>query len=128
MSMVCWFFFFKQKTAYEMRVSDWGSDVCSSDLYRHAGRGLRRPARIGDAQHIVDARAERRRGVADRFGERQIGIVRRHAGEIEVGAYEIDIVGGRILIADLEPPGSRAALAVKRRQPCIGTEAVLIRR
>src|SRR3546814_2523774 len=30
----CWyFFFFKQKTAYEMRISDWSSDVCSSDLY-----------------------------------------------------------------------------------------------
>src|SRR3546814_2713297 len=31
--MVCLcFFFFKQKTAYEMRISDWSSDVCSSDL------------------------------------------------------------------------------------------------
>src|SRR3546814_2699138 len=30
--MVCCFFFFKQKTAYEMRISDWSSDVCSSDL------------------------------------------------------------------------------------------------
>src|SRR3546814_1799864 len=29
--IVC-FFFFKQKTAYEMRISDWSSDVCSSDL------------------------------------------------------------------------------------------------
>src|SRR3546814_9378665 len=29
------FFFFKQKTAYEMRISDWSSDVCSSDLRRH---------------------------------------------------------------------------------------------
>src|SRR3546814_7737149 len=29
--MFC-FFFFKQKTAYEMRISDWSSDVCSSDL------------------------------------------------------------------------------------------------
>src|SRR3546814_3673824 len=28
----CVFFFFKQKTAYEMRISDWSSDVCSSDL------------------------------------------------------------------------------------------------
>src|SRR3546814_7348736 len=27
------FFFFKQKTAYEMRISDWSSDVCSSDLF-----------------------------------------------------------------------------------------------
>src|SRR3546814_1751320 len=39
------FFFCKQKTAYEMRISDWSSDVCSSDLAaefgkRHAG-GLR---------------------------------------------------------------------------------------
>src|SRR3546814_15482888 len=29
------FFFFKQKTAYEMRISDWSSDVCSSDLFFH---------------------------------------------------------------------------------------------
>src|SRR3546814_7533832 len=28
------FFFFKQKTAYEMRISDWSSDVCSSDLVK----------------------------------------------------------------------------------------------
>src|SRR3546814_7246719 len=30
--LVCLVFFFKQKTAYEMRISDWSSDVCSSDL------------------------------------------------------------------------------------------------
>src|SRR3546814_12010838 len=30
--LVYYFFFFKQKTAYEMRISDWSSDVCSSDL------------------------------------------------------------------------------------------------
>src|SRR3546814_10296681 len=29
---IVFFFFFKQKTAYEMRISDWSSDVCSSDL------------------------------------------------------------------------------------------------
>src|SRR3546814_3354870 len=41
--------FFKQKTAYEMRISDWSSDVCSSDLagaYRPAARG--RPGDGGD--------------------------------------------------------------------------------
>src|SRR3546814_10831698 len=32
MLIVCVFCFFKQKTAYEMRISDWSSDVCSSDL------------------------------------------------------------------------------------------------
>src|SRR3546814_1031216 len=39
------FFFFKQKTAYEMRISDWSSDVCSSDL-----NGL---AREGGVQRLV---------------------------------------------------------------------------
>src|SRR3546814_10202899 len=34
------FFFCKQKTAYEMRISDWSSDVCSSDLLRDQGRPL----------------------------------------------------------------------------------------
>src|SRR3546814_972628 len=34
------FFFFKQKTAYEMRISDWSSDVCSSDLCHVEGRTL----------------------------------------------------------------------------------------
>src|SRR3546814_17376975 len=37
------FFFFKQKTAYEMRISDWSSDVCSSDLI------------VGIEQHVADA-------------------------------------------------------------------------
>src|SRR3546814_7375801 len=36
-SDVFFFFFFKQKTAYEMRISDWSSDVCSSDLACKAG-------------------------------------------------------------------------------------------
>src|SRR3546814_5674940 len=34
--VVFYFFFFKQKTAYEMRISDWSSDVCSSDLTNNA--------------------------------------------------------------------------------------------
>src|SRR3546814_165054 len=38
-SVVC-FFFFKQNTAYEMRISDWSSDVCSSDLLAHSVEAL----------------------------------------------------------------------------------------
>src|SRR3546814_9286827 len=34
-------FFFKQKTAYEMRISDWSSDVCSSDLFGYRPERLR---------------------------------------------------------------------------------------
>src|SRR3546814_247352 len=45
-----YFCFFKQKTAYEMRISDWSSDVCSSDLPEHAGQMLlvRKSAAVGN--------------------------------------------------------------------------------
>src|SRR3546814_4491230 len=42
-----WFFFFKQKTAYEMRISDWSSDVCSSDLMGATGAIAVNPHRPG---------------------------------------------------------------------------------
>src|SRR3546814_820904 len=42
------FFFFKQKTAYEMRISDWSSDVCSSDL----SAPLRRTAQVNKALYL----------------------------------------------------------------------------
>src|SRR3546814_9492285 len=40
--MLYFFFFFKQKTAYDMRISDWSSDVCSSDLSSAAARAFSR--------------------------------------------------------------------------------------
>src|SRR3546814_4925537 len=42
------FFFFKQKTAYEMRISDWSSDVCSSDLFVVAERAM-----VGGRRKII---------------------------------------------------------------------------
>src|SRR3546814_9350780 len=39
-----YFFFFKQKTAYEMRISDWSSDVCSSDLLPNIGFSVQQAA------------------------------------------------------------------------------------
>src|SRR3546814_2358053 len=65
-------FFFKQKTAYEMRISDWSSDVCSSDLrdrlveqalgggHRHQGRDLRAAARLAEDGDITGIAAEGR--------------------------------------------------------------------
>src|SRR3546814_6953220 len=44
------FFFFKQKTAYELRSSDWSSDVCSSDLRRSGGGRAVRADDAGDAE------------------------------------------------------------------------------
>src|SRR3546814_949250 len=43
---VC-YFFFKQKTAYEMRISDWSSDVCSSDLFTSAECSIAKHLYIG---------------------------------------------------------------------------------
>src|SRR3546814_7583956 len=46
------FFFFKQKTAYEMRISDWSSDVCSSDL-DEGNRGLRDFPVLQTCHHLL---------------------------------------------------------------------------
>src|SRR3546814_6901147 len=51
--MFVMFFFFKQKTAYEMRISDWSSDVCSSDLKESHRRFRFRSAPDQLAQHVV---------------------------------------------------------------------------
>src|SRR3546814_9702496 len=80
------FFFFKQKTAYEMRISDWSSDVCSSDLVR--------PVEPGHCQQVVgpvtlaDIEPERARGVRHLLdvlaGEQQphIGLGQQHLGHL----------------------------------------------
>src|SRR3546814_11094826 len=59
--MYVMFFFFKQKTAYEMRISDWSSDVCSSDLapgYRSA-RDDRGATNNNDGQPLQHDRINR---------------------------------------------------------------------
>src|SRR3546814_5504257 len=56
------FFFFKQKTAYEMRISDWSSDVCSSDLITERKES---EEKLREAeQHLSDALALAPDGVA----------------------------------------------------------------
>src|SRR3546814_3235501 len=94
----CFFFFFKQKPAYELRISDWSSDVCSSDLGLDAvcrlcgGGGVGQPQRArrqsqdrgggSDADEAAASayggrhdgvRAIRKRGRARRSEERRVG-------------------------------------------------------
>src|SRR3546814_7957471 len=58
---MCVLFFFKQKTAYEMRISDWSSDVCSSDLQDVAlmegtiADNISRFSKVPDARLIISA-------------------------------------------------------------------------
>src|SRR3546814_7037062 len=74
------FLFFKQKTAYEMRISDWSSDVCSSDLlHRRAdeadqrvGLGKVAPQLVRVGRHVLRQQAEgiarREHGLEQRTG------------------------------------------------------------
>src|SRR3546814_8282129 len=65
------FFFYKQKTAYEMRISDWSSDVCSFDLERPGD--VRTPA--GGVRHRGRAVPDDRQLAA--FGHRAGALARR---------------------------------------------------
>src|SRR3546814_2949064 len=82
----CVFFFFKQKTAYEMRISDWSSDVCSSDLcyscssadLRTCGRGSPRSLkRRRKGRHVyrkeADTEGRLPAGHLHRSEERRVG-------------------------------------------------------
>src|SRR3546814_1727003 len=83
--MIDYFFFFKQKTAYERRISDWSSDVCSSDLIRQREKRLvgHRPVECLERVLQRERRAEqqRRAGRAEwcpsteRSEERRVGKV-----------------------------------------------------
>src|SRR3546814_12409557 len=66
-------FFFKQKTAYEMRISDWSSDVCSSDLqdrgYLKGKLAQGRISPLKPAPEISDAVIDRSRHIVGMMGD-----------------------------------------------------------
>src|SRR3546814_12601591 len=69
MLIVMCVFFFKQKTAYEMRISDWSSDVCSSDLDAGDGAQQNRLAGAGrPADHDGLARLDREVDAVEHHG------------------------------------------------------------
>src|SRR3546814_10361600 len=89
------FFFFKQKTAYEMRISDWSSDVCSSDLA--TGHP---PAGIHHAR-----------------------LARRHGKHIVIVNVEADALAGPLLAAEAAEAGLVYSLAYGD-QPALIAEMV----
>src|SRR3546814_6481207 len=80
----CWavlsfFFFFKQKTAYEMRISDWSSDGCSSDLLGGLVRdGVKAGIKEVAIHHVAD------RAIAGRCHPN------RHTGHDNLGDWRVD--------------------------------------
>src|SRR3546814_1626381 len=75
------FFFFKQKTAYEMRISDWSSDVCSSDLAAGGVAAVERALRT--AQDLDPVDIEEYRTPAGRAAHIEIVDIECDAGRSE---------------------------------------------
>src|SRR3546814_4811551 len=90
------FFFFKQKTAYEMRISDWSSDVCSSDLCGRVHPPMR-PVEIRVVDKEVGKRAPRQPPPAVKAG---VGVdarppVRLPGMQREARRHRVDHGGGQ---------------------------------
>src|SRR3546814_10016435 len=84
-TVVCMLFFFKQKTTYEMRISDWSSDVFSSDLrIHHEGRRVLRPWNDIDllTLELADHRLHAAAAHADAGADRVDGAVVRDDGNL----------------------------------------------
>src|SRR3546814_17238295 len=95
------FFFFKQKTAYEMRISDWSSDVCSSDLDGSVVLGRRRGG-------ILRPRRRRNR---ERKGDRHQS--RDHAAALSRAAFDTAFALSQSCIISLTSRPSRIAQTTK---------------
>src|SRR3546814_6390107 len=95
-SVLCFlflFFFFKQKTAYELRISDWSSDVCSSDL-AHVGA---RPAQRQQQADLHRRWRQRREGLGEliqRLGESFVGFLRRGRQRLAGGWLRLRLLRG----------------------------------
>src|SRR3546814_13313864 len=118
MNYSCYGFFFKQKTAYDMRISDWSSDVCASDL-----QPLQAAADRAFGADVEDRRAVRRSRLAAIAQGRQPGST---AAEQRIGRLHVDHLG-RARPAD-RPGTAHAETAILiDRRPGILDRGVLIK-
>src|SRR3546814_3431844 len=109
------FFFFKQKTAYEMRISDWSSDVCSSDLPGATGR-RRSAVRLHGAPRRLPAAGRLRR--FHRLARRRPA--RRGPGTAGAGPGGTGMQGSPLSSVLLFPHGPLA-----HRQPVLPPRALM---
>src|SRR3546814_16188134 len=106
-------FFFKQKTAYEMRISDWSSDVCSSDL-----DAAQHGAAFGKAAHLRDGLARQA------LAERPVVLVDAAVGgHAPIAPGPVGPLGDRGKLQPLLIPPFRGARGIAHRRvllPAIG--------
>src|SRR3546814_7668163 len=112
------FFFFKQKTAYEMRISDWSSDVCSSDLKTQR---INRKVGMADRvrQIVLDIRMSHDR-VAGRIAQRCPCL------DPAIGKLEESIARNQRFETRTLLPIGHPQVRVCDRQPAIGVAPVSI--
>src|SRR3546814_15505589 len=103
-------FFFKQKTAYEMRISDWSSDVCSSDLFAERPHRQRQVLLRGDAADM-----DRHRRVAVRAP----GLAQGFVAECRVALARVDRARQQFHVLEAALAEEVAQLA-RRRQGGVG--------
>src|SRR3546814_2982855 len=121
------FFFFKQKTAYEMRISDWSSDVCSSDLRRGqqaagvAAQVQHQPAQpvAGTGLQALEGRFEVCGGVGLERADADVGIAgfehaAAHAGQLDGAAGDADLQRPGLALAHDGQLDRAARLAAQR--------------
>src|SRR3546814_2841535 len=111
---LCFLFFFsKQKTAYEMRISDWSSDVCSSDL---AGgpiteASMAAAARVAGLDPAAIAKAAQAPGIDD-----EIRTNLAMAGQLGVNGTPAWVIGDRVLSGAMTLDQMKDAVADARKQ------------
>src|SRR3546814_6660373 len=102
------FFFFKQKTAYEMRISDWSSDVCSSDLIHQLSTRKHGPFIAVNCGAIPEGTID-----SELFGHEKGSFTGAH--EARKGYFEV-VNGGTIFLDEVAelPVGTQARLQIGR--------------
>src|SRR3546814_7273156 len=87
----CWmfvcifFFFFKQKTAYEMRISDWSSDVCSSDLIEVRAREVTVQSAVAELPMPVAGEQEYPEDIRLKYRYLDLRRERLHRNIVQIG-------------------------------------------
>src|SRR3546814_18562066 len=112
--------FVKQKTAYEMRISDWSSDVCSSDLadVDHARYRVLRQQRIGVAREFEGAEQVELEDPAPLV----LGVLGAGSGEVAAGIVAQDV---EALVLVFDPVEQLAALFVVADQGNQGAQVAV---
>src|SRR3546814_17661867 len=121
------FFVVKQKTAYEMRISDWSSDVCSSDLARHGppcggpGRGAKEN-RTPDLFHAMEALYQLSYSPEGGFNLEHERTRRQTAGAAQPTTKLMSLSGTAMTLRTVAPASTPATVAPARadRQGAVG--------